>query len=125
MQPVGNCQSSSPREAAKPQICLDLMGPAMLGVELDTLKGWPLTTRKLRFPPSSYPFDSRGAAICLARLAEVSLGMRNSLRNLVQTVWSDRRPTAMDCAMLLLMALLTCLTLITAIGQWTACAGIR
>jgi hypothetical protein len=46
--------------------------------------------------------------------------MRNSLRKLVQTAWADRRPTAMDCAMLVLVALLTCLTVITAIGQWTA-----
>jgi len=74
--------------------------------------------------PFFLPLRQSGAAICLARLAEVSLDMRNSLRNLVQTVWSDRRPTAMDCAMLLLMALLTCLTIITAIGQWTACVGI-
>lgn len=61
-----------------------------------------------------------GTAICRARLNDLSLGMRNSLRKLVQTAWADRRPTAMDCAMLVLVALLTCLTVITAIGQWTA-----
>jgi cell division protein FtsB len=46
--------------------------------------------------------------------------MRNSLKKLMQTTWGDRRPTAMDCAMLLLMALLACLTIITIIGQRTA-----
>jgi len=46
--------------------------------------------------------------------------MRKSFKKLVQTVWGDGRPMAVDCALLVLLAVLGCLTIITAIGQWTA-----
>jgi len=68
MQPVGNCQSSSPREAPKLRIRLDLMRSAILGVEFDTLKSWPVTTRKLRFFPFLCPSDSREQPFAFPRL---------------------------------------------------------
>ncbi|MGQ9574907.1 MAG: hypothetical protein ACUVUC_06280 [Thermoguttaceae bacterium] len=42
------------------------------------------------------------------------------MRKLLQSVWDDNRPMAVDCAVLVLLAVLACLTIITAIGQSTA-----
>jgi len=46
--------------------------------------------------------------------------MRNAWKRLTKFVRREDGPTAVQYALLLLLALLACLTIITVIGQWTA-----
>ncbi len=63
---------------------------------------------------------TRNTVVCIRRAGNLCLTMRKSFKKLVQTAWGDGRPMAVDCALLVLLAVLGCLTIITAIGQWTA-----